>query len=462
MYSFRDDLSHMTGGLTSVHASPRLRENTFSPEYYRNCQFTLETALNAVEAYRQWRDRDPGPSYPIDLRYASLPVLTKGDLRKFSAVDFLPPGRDLDAGLASGEVSYVMTSGSTEDRVTNLWYQPWWDASEQASWKLNTVASRVATGTHREAILTSPLCTGVLCENGTLPMERRMLGRFLYLNEVIDPGDWNETHLDRMIAELNLFQPVVLEANPSLLGKLASHIIDNGKSVASLKMIVLTYENPSLIHLRQIRRAFDAPVVSSYGTTETGYVFMECEAGRLHQNAEFCRVDFQPLKEEHGGPLIGRILVTTFHNPWNILLRFHVGDLVRLEESGTCPCGRSGGLILAAIEGRIANVTLTPEGCLVTQRQVDAALSDVPGVMGYRLRQTGPDAYALALVKDQNAPPRLDVRASEALHGLYGTRAKVSVGFEDSLPLNGLPKYQHAKSCLPIDIDRYLANRKAL
>ena len=80
----------------------------------------------------------------------------------------------------------------------------------------------------------------------------------------------------------------------------------------------------------------------------------------------------------------------------------------------------------------------------------------------YRLRQTGPDAYALALVKDQNAPPRLDVRASEALHGLYGTRAKVSVGFEDSLPLNGLPKYQHAKSCLPIDIDRYLANRKAL
>jgi phenylacetate-coenzyme A ligase PaaK-like adenylate-forming protein len=385
-----------------------------------------------------------------------MPRLTKDDLRKFSPSGFLGPGCDLAAGLAGGEVEYVMTSGSTEDRVTNLWRQRWWDASERASWKLNAVAASTATGAHREAILTSPLCAGVLCENGSLPMEQRMLGRFLFLNEIIDPAHWGESHLDRMVDELNTFEPVVLEANPTLLGKLARHIADHGKAVVQPRLIILTYEYPSRIHCRQIGRVFNAPVVSSYGTTETGYVFMECEAGRLHQNVDFCRVDFQPLKAEHGGPLIGQILVTTFRNPWSVMLRFLVGDLVRLEERGTCPCGRSEGLILASIEGRIKNITRRPEGGVVTQRLVDASLSHVTGIAEYQLRQTDTDAYCLSLVKERDAPPQIGVPASDVLHDLYGKKAKVSVNFVKSLPLDGAPKYQLAKSYLPFDIDECL------
>ena len=117
-------------------------------------------------------------------------------------------------------------------------------------------------------------------------------------------------------------------------------------------VIILTYENPSILHHRQIRRAFDAPVASSYGSTETAYVFMECEAGRLHQVTETCHVDFLPFAPEHGGPDVGRILVTTFDNPWRSLVRFDVGDVVRLNGPAPCPCGRDEGLTLASIEGR--------------------------------------------------------------------------------------------------------------
>lgn len=102
---------------------PDRQRGAFSQDYDRDCLFTLETALNSVPAYHHWRDFDPGPSFPVHLRYAAMPRLTKDDLRKFSPAGFLGPGCDLAAGLASGEVEYVMTSGSTEDRVTNLWNQ---------------------------------------------------------------------------------------------------------------------------------------------------------------------------------------------------------------------------------------------------------------------------------------------------------------------------------------------------
>ena len=90
---------------------------------------------------------------------AALPALTKADLRVHGPRGFVPRGRDLAAGLAAGEIEIVKTSGSTGDRVENAWYQPWWDASEAASWRLNSHTRAAGVGEHSEAILTSPWCT---------------------------------------------------------------------------------------------------------------------------------------------------------------------------------------------------------------------------------------------------------------------------------------------------------------
>jgi phenylacetate-coenzyme A ligase PaaK-like adenylate-forming protein len=317
--------------------------------YGERCVRALETAIGSTRAYEAWRALDPGPSAGVFARLAALPALTKADLRAHGPEGFVPAGRDLDAALAAGEVELVKTSGSTGDRVVNAWHQPWWDASEAASWRLNARARAAAVGEHPEAILTSPWCTGMPCEDEYLAMRQRTLGRFLYLSERSDPSAWDEALMDRMVVELNEFKPVVIEANPSFLARLSRHIAKRGLRAHAPAIIILTYENPSILHHRQIRAAFDAPVASSYGSTETAYVFMECEAGRMHQVAESCHVDFLPFAPEHGGPDIGRILVTTFDNPWRSLVRFDVGDVVRLDRRRPCPCGRDEGLTLASI-----------------------------------------------------------------------------------------------------------------
>jgi phenylacetate-coenzyme A ligase PaaK-like adenylate-forming protein len=162
--------------------------------------------------------------------------------------------------------------------------------------------------------------------------------------------------------------------NPSYLAKLCRYIATHDESVFQPDIIVFTYEYPLNLHIKQIQKVFDAPLVSSYGSTEVGYVFMECEFGKFHQNSKFCRVDFQPFKSEHGGPDLGRILVTTFNNPWYYIVRFNIGDLVRIDQQANCSCGRESGWILSAVEGRVKNITFTCDGRVVTLRELDNAL----------------------------------------------------------------------------------------
>ncbi len=427
----------------------------FPPDYEARSAQALDVALGQVPMYRDWRHLDPGPTYPVDVRYAAMPALTKKDMRTHFP-NVLPPDRDLDKAVANHEVELVQTSGTTDDKVTNVWNQPWWDASERASWKLNAHMMRMATGSHREAILVNPKNVGIMSDEVDLPFEKRRVARFLYLNEKTDPLAWSDQILDRMVAELNSYQPAVFEGNPSYLAKLARYITASGKQVYRPGAIVFTYEYPTHFHQAQIGAAFGSPMVSSYGTTEVGYVFMQCEQGRLHQNSGFCRVDFQPLRPEHGGPAIGRLLATPLGNPWNCLVRFDTGDLARVEETGRCPCGRDSGIILASMRGRTINLTLTQDGRLVTLGELDDCLSRLEGIDEYKLVQADPRTYELRIASRRANKEALRGEATDLLTGLYGRGSNVSVIFEEAIAPEVSGKYMLVRAMFPIDIQRYL------
>jgi phenylacetate-CoA ligase len=262
--------------------------------------------------------------------------------------------------------------------------------------------------------------------------------------------------MDRMIYELNVFQPHVLETNPSYLARLCRYISAAGKTVFQPGLITFTYEYTTQLHYQQVRRVFQVPLASSYGTTETGYVFMQCEKGKFHQNSDYCRVDFQPLKPEHGGPLLGRILVTPFNNAWNYMLRFDVGDLVRLEPDCRCSCGRNSGLILDSVQGRKTNLTLTTCGRLVTLYELDQAISKLEGLDEFKLVQADSSNYQLQIVTSQTDKPKLVDEAVRLLRRLYGQDAAINVIFASAIATESSGKYQLAKTLFPVEIENYL------
>jgi phenylacetate-coenzyme A ligase PaaK-like adenylate-forming protein len=360
--------------------------------YWKRCAEALEVALADTPFYAPWRAADPGRGVSVARRYAAMPALTKADIRAHFPRGFVPAGVDFEAELESGRVSYVSTSGSTADQVTLFWSQAWWDESERASWSLNDHLRRAATGAHREAVLASPRCVGPCRIGERLPVQERTLGRLLFLNQTLSPASWCEREAHRMLDELDAYRPAVLEADPFYLAALAAFALDHSRPVFQPEVITLTYSFPARVFLNVIRRAFRAPLVSSHGSTEAGYVFLECECGRMHQNTASCHVDFAPQGRSPSGAALGGLLVTPFGHPVQRLVRFDVGDLAERVEGVACPCGRSDGLTLERIVGRAADVTLARGGRSVTVAEVDAAVAAVPGVRGFQVDQSADGA----------------------------------------------------------------------
>lgn len=417
-------------------------------EFLKNSKRALETALGTAPAYENWKALDPGPEVPLDARYDAMPELTKRAMREHFPQGLVPDYRSVEEGLAQEEIEYTFTSGTTEEKVINIWDQAWWDRSEAASWKLNAHTA-LLDYPQKEAKLASSLNVGISCEED-LPMGHRILGRKLYLNEKHSLIQWQPRHFARIAQELTIFRPVVLEANPSLLARIAFWSLDKGVPLCSPAVIVLTYEFPSQIHLAAIRRVFSSPIVSSYGSTETGFVMEQCENGLFHQNTEFCRIDFHPLKGQYGGPELGRILVTTFQNPWNSIVRFDVGDLIRLHPSGTCACGRNQGLIAEAIEGRTANATFTTDGALITTMALDTCLAQIPEIRDYHMEQQNRKSYELQLMVTDSTSGVLE-QIHTAMESLYGHDGKYTITAVPDLQPGPAGKFRRTQANFDFD-----------
>jgi phenylacetate-coenzyme A ligase PaaK-like adenylate-forming protein len=415
------------------------------------CASALDKALASAPFYKQWRNRDPGPTHSPADRLAALPVLTKRDLRAHVPRGFMYHDEACADGFATGEVELVTTSGTAGERLCVVWHQPWWDRSEREAAGLHPVLARIFGGPHKEVVLTSPVCAGNVCHMGEASMADRTIGSILFLNQCQDPTTWSDACIRRMADELANYQPEIIEADPAYLSLFAAGSLRSGLSLWQPACIVLTYEFPSRVHLRWIRLAFPGvPVVSSYGSTETGHVFTQCAEGTFHQNTATCHVEVQRFREGRGAPDVGRLLVTTLDSPWFALVRFDVGDLVRLDGDAACPCGRADGMTVRAIEGRLCDLTFDTRGAAVTVKQVDDAVGVVECLTGYQVEQVEPLRYALRFTADGHGEAEATERLKEKLLGVYGAGARIDVQRVAALPPEQSGKFRLARTALPV------------
>jgi phenylacetate-CoA ligase len=179
---------------------------------------------------------------------------------------------------------------------------------------------------------------------------------------------------------------------------------------------------------------------------------MECEHGRLHQNFEFCRVDFAPLTDSRGTHSdVGRIFATTFENKWSPLVRFDIGDIVRLA-SDPCPCGRNFGLTLSAIEGRLKSLCMTEDGRLITHREIDNAMACVDGLEQYRLVQETLKKVRLDLISEDGQKKRVAEEGADILHEIFGKYTDIGVSEVRSLLPEKSGKFLLVKRDFPLDL----------
>ena len=143
----------------------------------------------------------------------------------------------------------------------------------------------------------------------------------------------------KLIDQLNDFQPTILVTYPTAAISLA-HAQKNGDLSLNLSEVLTGGENLTLTMRKHLKDIFSCKIINSYGASEFLPIAWECDAGRMHINADW--VILEPVDENYlpvvDGKLSYTTLLTNLANYVQPLIRYDLGDSVRINKKN-CSCG---------------------------------------------------------------------------------------------------------------------------
>lgn len=213
-----------------------------------------------------------------------------------------------------------------------------------------------------------------------------------------------------MVAELNAFAPTVIATYPSAAVLLAEARMD-GRLRQSPHEVWTGGEDLSAAKREFVQRAFDCPVVNSYGASEFLSLASECEHGRLHLNSDW--VILEPVDAQGRAAAPGEAgattLLTNLANHVQPLIRYDLGDRVTVQ-ARACRCGSC--LPVIEVQGR-------SEDTLHLGRAGSGSVSVLPLALSTKLEE---DAGLFDFQLVQEGPCELLLRT-----GLRGREAELAL-----------------------------------
>jgi len=192
-----------------------------------------------------------------------------------------------------------------------------------------------------------------------------------------------------LVDQLNAFEPTVIATYPTVAALLADEA-DRGALHCVPNEVWTGGENLSPAQRLRLESTFGCAVRNSYGASEFMSIAWECAQQRLHVNADW--VILEPV-DAHWQPVAASewsysTLLTSLANPVQPLIRYELGDQVRLCQE-PCECGSA--LPVIEVHGRRddAMVMQGRRGQQVTllPLALTTVLEDEAGVFDFHLCQ---------------------------------------------------------------------------
>ncbi|MDF2177292.1 AMP-binding protein [Aliiglaciecola sp. CAU 1673] len=249
--------------------------------------------------------------------------------------------------------------------------------------------------------------------------------------------------MDRLLDDLQSFEPAMIYGYPSILTMLAEHA--NSKGIVyrpgRLKVIFCTAEKLYPHQRQTIETFFGVPVANGYGSRDAGFIAHECPEGGLHISAEDIIVE---VLDELGNDCkvgeIGELVVTHLCTSDFPMLRYRTGDLATMAE-GPCACGR-GLPRFADVIGRSNDVLRATNGAAVHGAYIGNIVREDRAVCHFQMIQESDRQFELKLV---NYPDmQIDVqKMATKLKKVLGDEADISIDVVQDIPAEATGKYKY-------------------
>ena len=325
----------------------------------------------------RWREV---PLYQAaDGDFFQRPLIGKRELRENFPHNFLRPGQNLEALVASKAVELEHTSGSSgSERTAVLFGHGWWErAGEARVLRLNHFVAQVleVNPAARRAALVPPVCNGLVCFSNFMSKAERTVGTTLFANQARIPFLLTDADCARMVQEILEWSPVFFDLEPVHGVWFAIYCERYGVRLPTLKFMFYSYEFESVVHSRILLRVFGVQVLNLYGSTETGHLLMENEQGEMKPSLG--NVFYEIVEPDARG--VGSLVVTTLTNDIMPLVRYKIGDLAeRVERPYSSEY---------FVHGRARDALVRRDGGRVTTLEVDRCFADADGILHYQLKQ---------------------------------------------------------------------------
>jgi len=364
-----------------------------------------------------------------------LPILEKADLRENLG--------SLYAQSFRGRAVTVRTGGSTGQPLAFEidWSLPAYSIAAarrgQRWWGLEPGAKWVRVWGTQRAISRHPV---VVARTLAKEIVDRLCGTmFLSAFDVSDEG------CRRAVQRIEAFRPEGVFGYGMAIYMIADFALRHSLThkLGKVKAVVYTSEYLTPRHRERISEAFCCPVVSEYGSVETGVIAYDCPCGLQHIAQEF--MDVEVLGEDGVVRPTGKgeAVVTHFFARKLPLIRYRLGDIIEIAETDAhCPNGFVGKSLLS-LYGRNNDVIYSPSGRALHPELFDYILRSVGGVRRAQVREGAlGELTVLVEALDPAFASGLASRIATALEEHLGAEFKIATSIVPSIPLSPAGKFR--------------------
>lgn len=249
------------------------------------------------------------------------------------------------------------------------------------------------------------------------------------------------------------FQPDYIVGFPSSVLDLCALAQERGlRYQGKVDTFFPTAETVLPIHRTLIPQVLGCRVVDQYAASEGAPFILECPEGSLHIHpltGVFEVVDeaMQPARE-------GEILVTSFTTRGTPLIRYRIGDRIRLAPEGyRCPCG-SCFPVVEQIDGRTADFIWSPENGKVNLGNLSNCTKDAEGIICFQVIQEAPDAIDVAIMANERFTQQQRANFLDALAQRLGPSLRINIKVVDQIQREASGKFRIVKNRLHPDAMR--------
>jgi phenylacetate-CoA ligase len=224
---------------------------------------------------------------------------------------------------------------------------------------------------------------------------RKLATRRWFVNaDSLKAGNFGKT-----IEMLSRLKPKIVSAYPNIIYAFAKEI-ERRKKHIEFDRIVVTAEQIFNHQRQKIEEVFNAEVFEQYGSREFGTIASECGYhDGLHYFSPGVILETATRDGMPSGNDLGSLLVTDLWNYAMPLIRYQVGDLVKLV-SAPCECGCELPRI-GAVAGRIVDAIIRPGGEMIAGQSLISVIrrSEIDARM--QIIQKAPDQFIINYVSDR-------------------------------------------------------------